>query len=116
MYRVPFSSLEKEVGYGLGIDRWKRQGTLLLNHGGGGFGFLAFMGWYPALEIGIVTLTNSADHSVQTSLPIRIIRKIVEERKKRFAVLEKRPESGGDVSLAERQAIAQARGLRSGEG
>jgi len=107
MYKVPFSSDGQEYGYALGIDRWEVHETLLLNHGGGGFGFLAFMGWYPALEIGIVTLTNSATHSVQVSLPFQIIDKIVEDRKERFGIDERKPvKSDSDVDSQQHDAAA----------
>jgi CubicO group peptidase (beta-lactamase class C family) len=61
MYRVPFSG--KTTGYGLGVDIFKRDGELCFNHGGGGFGFLTIVNWYPHLDIGVVILTNSTSHN-----------------------------------------------------
>ncbi len=61
--------------YGLGIafDRLPSR-DLYLVHGGGGFGFLACMAWYPTHEVGIAVLTNSADHAnAQRALADRIV-------------------------------------------
>jgi CubicO group peptidase (beta-lactamase class C family) len=115
MYKVPFSSGGQEYEYALGIDRWEVHETLLLNHGGGGFGFLAFMGWYPDFEIGIVTLTNSAAHPVQVSLPFQIIDKIVEDRKKLFGTDGRRPVNS-DSEVDSRQSDAAAGGAKLASG
>lgn len=40
-------------------------GAYLLGHGGGGFGFLTNMGWFPEYGFGILVLTNSTNHDNQ---------------------------------------------------
>jgi CubicO group peptidase (beta-lactamase class C family) len=40
-------------------------GAYMLNHGGGGFGFLTFMGWLPEYGFGLLVLTNSTNHDSQ---------------------------------------------------
>jgi CubicO group peptidase (beta-lactamase class C family) len=72
MCSVQFPLEGQEEGYGLGISRGKRNGSYLLNHGGGGFGFLSNMTWYPEYGIGLVVLTNSVNHSLM-SLPNEIL-------------------------------------------
>lgn len=49
-------------GYGLGVAVGRRQGDLFFEHGGGGYGFLTYMAWYPTLDIGVAVLTNSSLH------------------------------------------------------
>jgi len=72
MGSIQFPLDGQESGYGLGVSRAKRNGSFLLNHGGGGFGFLSNMTWYPEYGIGIVVLTNSTDHPLM-SLPNQIL-------------------------------------------
>jgi CubicO group peptidase (beta-lactamase class C family) len=57
-----FTTTPNHGGYGLGVAMGRRGGDLYLNHGGGGYGFLTYMAWYPNLDIGVAVLTNSADH------------------------------------------------------
>ncbi len=40
-------------------------GAYLLGHGGGGFGFLTTMGWFPEYGLGLLVLTNSTNHDNQ---------------------------------------------------
>ncbi|HWQ78437.1 MAG TPA: serine hydrolase domain-containing protein [Anaerovoracaceae bacterium] len=61
MYRIPFPKPGQTEGYALGVEKWVRNGNQFLTHGGGGFGFLSAMIWYPKLKIGVVVLTNSGD-------------------------------------------------------
>jgi len=49
-------------GYGLGIGIERKHGSYDLNHGGGGFGFLTQMTWYPEYGIGCIVLTDSLTH------------------------------------------------------
>lgn len=67
-------------GYGLGVAVGRRRnGDLSFNHGGGGYGFLAYMAWYPTLDIAVAVLTNSSDHDgEQVRLADRIVEKLVE--------------------------------------
>jgi len=48
-----------------------------LNHGGGGFGFLSFMMWYPDFDFGVVTLSNTDDHNLQYDLALDLSEKII---------------------------------------
>jgi CubicO group peptidase (beta-lactamase class C family) len=48
--------------YGLGIGVGQKHDTYVLNHGGGGFGFLTIMMWYPEFGVGCLVLTNSTKH------------------------------------------------------
>jgi CubicO group peptidase (beta-lactamase class C family) len=67
-------------GYGLGIAIGRRQDDLFFEHGGGGYGFLTDMAWYPTLDIGIVVLTNSAAHnSAHVALAARVVDLLVEK-------------------------------------
>jgi len=59
----------------------RRGDDLFFNHGGGGYGFLSWMAWYPTLDIGISVLTNSAQHdSAHIILAQRIIDHLVDEK------------------------------------
>ncbi len=49
-------------GYGLGVAIGRRGDDLYFDHGGGGYGFLTYMAWYPTLDIAVAVLTNSANH------------------------------------------------------
>ena len=76
MFTVPPPAHAQLAGDGLGIVH-ERDATLRnaewLNHGGGGFGFLADLSWYPELGIGIAVLTNSVDHNLQYNLSHQIL-------------------------------------------
>jgi len=65
-----------EQGYGLGLT-FSRQhdatNTLEIEHGGGGFGFISDMAWFPQIKFGVVWLSNSSDHNVQSWLTGQII-------------------------------------------
>ena len=63
MYNPPNypASLES---YALGVTTSSRNGAIIIEHGGGGFGFIADMAWYPELKLGAVVLTNS--HQTQS--------------------------------------------------
>lgn len=69
MYAPQFP-IERQVGgYGLGIASEPfRRGTLL-EHGGGGYGYLTYQMWTPEYQLGVVVLTNSSggDLPVQTA-------------------------------------------------
>ncbi len=53
--------------YGLGIGIRMRNETHVVNHNGGGFGFLTTMTWYPEYGIGCVVLTNSTSHDSENA-------------------------------------------------
>jgi CubicO group peptidase (beta-lactamase class C family) len=66
-------------GYGLGVAVGRRGDDLFLNHGGGGYGFLSWMAWYPTLGIGIAVLTNSGDlGDAPVALAMRVVDRLVE--------------------------------------
>jgi CubicO group peptidase (beta-lactamase class C family) len=71
-----YTSSPVSPGYGLGIAIEKEDGTYLLNHGGGGFGFLTTMTWYPEYGIGCIVLTNSAQHDNEH---VKIARELLDE-------------------------------------
>jgi len=62
-----YTSSEVSKGYGLGIGIGTKHDSYLLNHNGGGFGFLTTMTWYPEYGIGCVVLTNSISHDEQNA-------------------------------------------------
>ena len=70
MYTTP-----NHGGYGLGVAMGRRGANLYFHHGGGGYGFLAFMAWHPTLDIGVAVLTNSVDHDND---PVGLVDRIVD--------------------------------------
>ncbi|MCI0493486.1 beta-lactamase family protein [candidate division KSB1 bacterium] len=75
MYRIPVAN--QKIGYGLGIDVFEKAGEIGYRHGGGGFGFLTSVQWLPHLNIGVVVLTNSANHrSIHSKIAENIIDKL----------------------------------------
>jgi CubicO group peptidase (beta-lactamase class C family) len=82
MYTIPFPAKAQIHGYALGIDTTRKYDSLFLFHHGGGYGYLANMAWYQDLGIGIVILTNSADHNLQGKLYNQILDKILHPRNK----------------------------------
>ncbi len=61
----------------LGIGRGEKHDSYFLLHGGGGFGFLSFMVWYPGYGIGAVELTNSASPSIQGQICHQLLDEII---------------------------------------
>ena len=61
MYSIPFPINGQTEGYALGVGRTDKYNTWFLNHGGGSFGFIASLIWFPELKIGVVVLTNSSE-------------------------------------------------------
>jgi CubicO group peptidase (beta-lactamase class C family) len=59
------SEVSPEAGLGIGVH--KKHDTYFLSHGGGGYGFLTTMKWYPEYGIGCVALTNSTTHDEQNA-------------------------------------------------
>ncbi|WP_151736824.1 serine hydrolase domain-containing protein [Paenibacillus tengchongensis] len=55
-------SASEEWRYQLGLGAELQQRRLLLNHNGGGFGFLGTQDILPEVELGAVALTNSVNH------------------------------------------------------
>ncbi len=75
MYEGQFRA-SAEQGYGLGLTFIRMQdttNTLEIEHGGGGFGFLSDMAWFPQLKFGVVWLSNTSDHNLQNWLTSQIV-------------------------------------------
>jgi CubicO group peptidase (beta-lactamase class C family) len=68
------------AGYALGVvrHRWNTWPDLL-EHGGGGYGFLSDLWWVPEVGIGIAVLTNSQDHQLQNELALSILADLLRE-------------------------------------
>jgi CubicO group peptidase (beta-lactamase class C family) len=83
MRTIPPPHAGDEAGYGVGVarTRWNRfdQRPVLLDHGGGGFGFLTDLWWAPQLGVGVAVLTNSQDHDLQVDLAVSILGDLVTE-------------------------------------
>jgi CubicO group peptidase (beta-lactamase class C family) len=77
MYQIPSPFPGQTDGYGLGLAIRRSHGTTCLSHGGGGFGFLTKMIWYPEFELGMVMLTNSSEHHFQNALPNQILDRFI---------------------------------------
>jgi CubicO group peptidase (beta-lactamase class C family) len=98
MRTVPAPHADAPAGYGLGVvrHRWNRwdQRPDLLEHGGGGFGFLSDLWWLPRIGIGVAVLTNSEDHQVQGELSLSIMADLMREPglyRDRLVALPNRP-------------------------
>lgn len=66
-------------GYGLGIAVGRGHDSYFLAHGGGGFGFLTYMIWYPEYGIGAVVLTNTTEHPLQGKISNTILDRMIEK-------------------------------------
>jgi CubicO group peptidase (beta-lactamase class C family) len=80
MRTVPPRRAGAPAGYALGVvrHRWKTWPDLL-EHGGGGYGFLADLWWVPEVGIGVAVLTNSQDHQLQNELSVSILTDLLRE-------------------------------------
>jgi len=76
MHTPQFAASAKE-NYGLGIGVYRNHDARMLAHGGGGFGFLSNMIWYPELKLGITTLTNSSSNNLVFRLEQQILDSII---------------------------------------
>jgi CubicO group peptidase (beta-lactamase class C family) len=74
MQTVPPPHAGAAAGYALGVvrHRWETWPDLL-EHAGGGYGFLSDLWWVPEVGIGVAVLTNSQDHDLQTELATSIL-------------------------------------------
>ena len=70
---APPSPITRQMGQGYGVFVGRKHGTYYIGSGGGGFGFLSDLLWYPELKLGIVLLTNSVDHKLQRVLDAQIL-------------------------------------------
>jgi CubicO group peptidase (beta-lactamase class C family) len=82
MYTIPFAYPGQNFGYALGISAAARNNSLFRNHGGGGFGFLSLMMWYPKYELGVMTLSNSTNHNLQNEIAHALADEIIAYKKK----------------------------------
>ncbi len=105
-------------GYGLGVGVAQRNGTLMIAHGGGGFGFLSMMTWYPELNVGLVWLSNSSEHDLQDWLSDQILGEIIQGSpglwKDRLPSIPWKafgPEAPSTLSTAAQQALIDAAAL-----
>lgn len=77
-----------DQGYGLGLAFSRAQdatNTLEIQHGGGGFGFLSDMAWFPQLKFGVVWLSNTSDHNLQSWLTSQIINDYIDANRAMMA-------------------------------
>jgi CubicO group peptidase (beta-lactamase class C family) len=88
MYTIPFAYPGQKFGYGLGIGLRGVNKSLMLNHGGGGFGFLSLMMWFPEYDFGIITLSNTTDHNLQDMLAMDLGERILNHIKKQRGIAE----------------------------
>jgi len=79
MSTIPFPLRDQNEGYALGIFKKNQYDSYYLVHSGGGMGFTSNMRWCPEFGIGMVLLTNSANHQLLDS-PYMIIDKIVKAK------------------------------------
>jgi CubicO group peptidase (beta-lactamase class C family) len=80
MQAVPPPRAGAPSGYALGVvrHRWNTWPDLL-EHDGGGFGFLSDLWWVPEVGVGIAVLTNSSDHQLQNELALAILADLLRE-------------------------------------
>jgi CubicO group peptidase (beta-lactamase class C family) len=83
MRTIPPPFAGEQAGYALGVSRtrwniWDQRPDLL-NHSGGGSGFMSDLWWAPQLGVGAAVLTNSDDHDLQVNLALSILGDLVAE-------------------------------------
>ncbi len=64
----------------LGIGKGKNHDSVVLAHGGGGFGFLTQMIWCPEYGLGAIELTNSADHKIQGKICEDLLKELIDKK------------------------------------
>jgi hypothetical protein len=82
MYTIPYPVNGQYEGYALGIVKvWNdKLNTFYYNHGGGGFGFLANIVWYPDYGTGLAILTNSDNNTTQNQLTNQIMDLLIKQK------------------------------------
>ncbi|MFC2157027.1 serine hydrolase domain-containing protein [Acidobacteriota bacterium] len=80
MHSVQFPEKNQKSGYGLCLVRSEVSDTYLLNHGGGGYGFITSMTMYPELKLGVVTLTNANQSQVHSGRVQNIVTRLLVEK------------------------------------
>ncbi len=68
------------AGYGLGLEIGRLNGSLLLQHGGSGYGYSTMQAWVPAHGIGVVVLANAGDVGFSDHLAHDILREMMTNR------------------------------------
>ncbi len=96
MYTPPNEAARQE-GYALGISVTHDAGTRELQHGGGGFGFVSQMIWYPELKLGVAMLTNTEHENLYGQLPGEIIGRIISSH---YQLYHEREETAEQVKPA----------------
>ncbi len=64
----------------LAIGKGKNHDSVYYFHGGGGFGFLTNMMWYPEYGIGAIELTNSAHHTIQGKISGELLDELINQK------------------------------------
>ena len=111
MRTVPPPHAGAPAGYALGIvrHRWNTWPDLL-EHGGGGYGFLSDLWWVPEVGIGVAVLTNSQDHQLQNELATSILADLFREpdvyRDRLLALPWRAPVEDPNVSFAPPAGLA----------
>jgi CubicO group peptidase (beta-lactamase class C family) len=81
MRTIPPPFAGEQAGYAVGVasTRWNRwsQRPVLLDHNGGGSGFMSDLWWAPQLGLGVAVLTSSDDHDLQVTLALSILGDLV---------------------------------------
>jgi CubicO group peptidase (beta-lactamase class C family) len=80
------ASVDAGYGMGLGFNRSQDEtNTLRIGHSGGGFGFLSDMVWYPQLKFGVVWMSNTGDHNLQSWLTEQITNDYIDANRETLA-------------------------------
>lgn len=74
------------AGYGLGLAFWRDEatGAMRVNHNGAGFGFQSQMTWDPEMKYGVVWMSNTSDHNLQSWLGDQILADYFQANKDRL--------------------------------
>ena len=80
MSSIPFPVAGQDEGYALAIDRRHSRGTEVLSHSGRGYGFEAYVVWYPEERIGAVALSNATSGWVHIVLARELLDRILDAR------------------------------------
>ena len=80
MHSVQFPEHNQKSGYGLCLSRAEVSQTYLLQHGGGGYGFITSMTMYPELKLGVVTLTNANQSLVHSGRILGVINSLIVDK------------------------------------
>lgn len=99
MHSVQFPEHNEKAGYGLCLVKSLVSQTYLLQHGGGGYGFITSMIMYPELKIGVVTLTNSEESRVSGGRIQQVIDAIIEGKFGPTQVLSKEFDETGFTQI-----------------